>query len=97
MMAEPVTFPAAHRTKFEADPALVREVETLLEQAKSGQLRAFAVAIVFHDDLKPDGEVNRAWVTTCGTHWALDTAINRLVHKWRRFEYDDEQAVRVSG
>ena len=97
-MAEAVHFPREHRTEFTPDPEIVREAEILLDQAKSGQLRAFAVAVVFHDALKADGEVNRAWVTTAGTRWALDTALNRLLHKWRRFEYDDDdQAVRVLG
>jgi hypothetical protein len=67
-----------------------------VEEARTGRLRAFAVAIVYHDDITPGGEVNRAWVTTPGTAWALDTAIGRLVHKWRRHEYDgDAQAVEV--
>ncbi len=91
-------FPRAYRTKFEAHPDVVRECEVLLEQAKNGNLRALAVALVYHDDLKPDGEVNRAWVTTPGTVWALDTSINRLVWKWRR-QYDDDlqMPVKIDG
>lgn len=85
-----INFPKRYRETFEADPSIVRECEILLEQAKSGQLRAFAVAIVFHDDITAAGEINRAWVTTPGTAWALDTSLNRLVHKWRAHEYDGD-------
>jgi hypothetical protein len=96
-LSEATTFPRRHREEFAPDPDIVRECETLLAQAKSGQLRAFAVALVFHDGLIPSGEVNRAWVTTPGTAWALDTSISRLVHKWRRHEYDgDSQQAQVS-
>lgn len=91
MSDEPAAFPARYRKEFTPDPDIVRECETLLEQARSGQLRAFAVALVFHDNLVPSGAVNRAWVTTPGTAWALDTSISRLAWKWRRHEYDDDQ------
>lgn len=53
MSDEPAAFPARYRKEFTPDPDIVRECETLLEQARSGQLRAFAVALVFHDNLVP--------------------------------------------
>ena len=98
-MAELSAFPTAFRAHLDPSADLIRECETLLEQAKAGNLRALAVAIVYRDDLIPAGEVNRAWVTTPGTAWALDTAINRLVHKWRKHEYDgdNQQPVSMGG
>lgn len=91
MEAPPLTFPKRYRAQLEPSPEVIRECEGLLEQAKLGNLRAIAVALVYRDDLIADGEVNRAWVTTPGTVWALDTSLNRLVHKWRKHEYDGDQ------
>jgi hypothetical protein len=98
-MPKPAAFPKSFRAHLEPSPDLIRECEVLLERAKAGDLRALAVAIVYRDDVCPAGEVNRAWVTTPGTAWALDTAINRLVHKWRKHEYDGDaqQPVQLGG
>ena len=67
--------------QFEPDPAVVKFVEELLEHAKSGKMRAIAVAVVYHNDLVPDGEADHGWAAIAGTvHWALDRAIHRLYY-----------------
>lgn len=83
-----VKFPKEYRKKFAPDKTVIREIKKVMKQAKSGELRGFAIALVFHDSVTAAGEVNRAWVAGPGTRWALDTAINRLVHRWRQHEYD---------
>lgn len=96
-MGEATSFPKPYRNSFDPDAEIVRECETLLAQAKSGELRAFAVALVFHDGLIPAGMINRSWVTTPGTAWALDTSLSRLLWKWRRHEYGDDQQAVTNG
>lgn len=87
-MSKVLKFPKEYRKKFKPDKMVIKELKKVMKQAKSGQLRGFAIALVHHDNVTPAGEVNRAWVAGPGTRWALDTAINRMVHRWRQHEYD---------
>lgn len=61
---------------------MVKFVENLLEQAKSGTLRLIAVACVYKNDLTPAGSIDTGWSRTIGTRFALGYAIQQLQHRF---------------
>lgn len=76
---------------FAPVPELISEIEKLLEQAKTGKLRAAAWAVVYEADAKPDGEVAHGWARGPYTTFGLTAAIERLSYRWRKAEWDDGQ------
>lgn len=74
--------PERVKNSFPSNQTLVEQLETLLASAKSGKLRSAAFAVVYHDDLVPDGEVGEGWEVASGTRFALSHAIMRLNHRW---------------
>lgn len=74
--------PRAVENEFAPDPELIRHCEQLLEQARSGKLRAVAYGTVVHDGLVPAGEVNWGFYNAAGAGFALGESISRLRHAW---------------
>ncbi len=79
--------PEAVVGSFAPVPELVAEIEKLLEQAKLGNLRAAAWAVVYHADGKPDGEVASGWVRGPFTGFAVSAAIERLNFHWLKHQW----------
>lgn len=66
-------------------PELVASLERLLERAKSGELQAFAYAIVITDGPEPDSAINSGLHVAPRTWFALAAAINsRLVPEFNQ-------------
>jgi hypothetical protein len=82
MSAEVKTLPVQHKIGFAADPSIVKQIEAMLELAKSGKLQAVGWACVYHDDLIRDGETNSGWAFAGPTAYALGHAISQLWWRW---------------
>lgn len=74
--------PERYKQPFEPHAPLVEMLEQMLVYAKEGKMRAAAFAVVYHDDLVPDGEVTEGWQNARGTRFALSHGIGRLHHDW---------------
>lgn len=81
-MADVTPLPRQHKVGFPADPEVVKMLEDLLAMAKEGRVQAVATAVVYHDDLVPDGETGSGWALTPGTRYALAYAIKGLETKY---------------
>ncbi|MFA5898619.1 MAG: hypothetical protein WC829_05845 [Hyphomicrobium sp.] len=75
-------FPKKHVIFHEPDADLIKHLELLLEQAKKGDLRAIAEAVVYRDDLEVAGETNTGWYRARGAKFALGYAIGQLQHRF---------------
>ncbi len=76
--------PEAVVGSFAPIPELVEELTKLLEEAKSGKLRAAAYALVYHEDGKPDGTVSHGWTRGPYTAFAVTEAIELLSWRWKK-------------
>lgn len=94
-MVEVTTLIQEHKERFAPYEPLVRELEALLEEAKTGRLRAVAVALVRHDSLVADGETSPFIISAPGTYHAVSHAIQGLVRRWGR--YCDDELTRFDG
>lgn len=77
-MAEVTSLLRQHKTGFQPDPEVVKMLEDALALAREGKIRAVATAVVYHDDLVPDGETGAGWALTPGTRFALTYAVEKL-------------------
>lgn len=91
-MADPVKLfkPEAVVGAFVPVSELITEIEKLLDQAKTGKLRAAAWAVVFEADAKPDGEVAHGWARGPYPAFGLTAAIARLNYHWQRKEWEPD-------
>ncbi len=83
-MADVTPLPRPHKVGFPADPEVVKMLEDLLAMAREGRVQAVATAVVYHDDLVPDGETGSGWALAQGTRFALAYAIQGLEAKFAR-------------
>lgn len=78
-MSEPVPLKLAQGAVIgQPVPAVVAYLERLLDQAKTGDLRALAVACVYARDGKPDGASNAGFVLGPFTAYGMAYAIRTL-------------------
>lgn len=77
-MAEVTPLPRQHKTGFSPDPEVVKMLEDTLALAREGKVRAVGMALVYHDDLVPDGETGSGWAMATGTRFALTYAVEKL-------------------
>jgi hypothetical protein len=82
MTAEVKTLPVQHKIGFAADPNIVKQIEAMLELAKSGKLQAVGWACVYHDGLIRDAETNSGWAAAGPTTYALGHAVSQLWWRW---------------
>jgi hypothetical protein len=80
----------AHKEKFEPDAKIIEKIETLLERAKQGYVRAVAIAVIEHDGLTPAASCSTAWENTgeYGTTFGLTHAIAQLSRRWEQENLD---------
>lgn len=82
MSAEVKTLPTQHKEAFSPVPEVIKEIEHLLELAKSGKMTGIATACVYHDDLCIDGATGSGWAYAKGTAHAMGSAIHALSWRW---------------
>ena len=75
---EPVPFPRKMKIGFPPDPAVIDMLETLLGYARTGELQAVAVAVVYTDGLLPGAVINSGWAAAPGCYFAINSAIGKL-------------------
>ena len=80
----------AVKVPFAPVPEVIDELERLLAAAKSGKLRACAWAVVYHNDIAPDGDVDSGFARGPWTAFALTDAIERLRYRWQEAQYGKE-------
>lgn len=79
--------PTEVTASFKPVKGLIEELEKLLEQARTGKLRACGWAVVFEADAKPDGECAHGWARGPYTSFALSHAIEKLAWQWKAREH----------
>ena len=79
--------PTEVTASFAPIPELIQELEKLIEQARTGKLRACAWAVVYEADAKPDGEVAHGWARGPYTVFALSHAVEKLAWQWKAKEH----------
>lgn len=91
-MADVTPIPRQHKVGFAPDPGVIKELEAALALAREGKIRAVGLAVVYHDDLIPDGSTGDGWALTPNTQFALAYAIQSLQLRFAQHCHNDRQS-----